>query len=612
MKNSNSYIFYFLNTILLVLVCGCGKKFFDIPPSNSLSNADLQNKNGVSQVLTAAYAGLKGLDRDAFYWNDQPTNWIWGSIVGQESFKGSTVGDITAITQAATFLVDPTNYLLQSKWYYIFGCINRANAVLKLLRQTSARDISDDDRKRIEAEAIFLRGYFHFEGYKMFKKIPYIDESIDYTENNYYVKNDQDVISKIIADFDFAYKNLPEVMPAIGEANKWAAAAFEAKALLYNKSYDKALQLLTLVIQQGKTSNGTKYSLVPKFRDVFDVTNKNNSETVFAIQNSVHDGSGDGSGDGGNANFEMGLTHPSGKTLCCTFNRPSYDLANSYRTNSQGLPYLDGSYNSRAQELVDTRWRNPGDPVDKGSLDPRLDWTIGRVGIPFLDWGTFANTSEFLWAGTEQLQGSYIGKKYEILFSQFGTYTGNRPLANAVNTYLMRYADVLLMAAEAEVEAGSLSTAMNYVNQVRQRAQNTVGFVRVSTDSNHNDWEAYQNPTAAWSKPACGYNIGLYGVGGDNSFSQKEKARHAVHFERKLEMAMEGHRFFDLIRWGETTLANATGNPVNLEAAYLYNQGLRPAALSPWSFKTGKNEVFPLPQSQIDLSRGTLSQNTGY
>lgn len=593
----------------MIVVLSCKDSFLNQAPTGNLGTATLLNQAGVENILIGAYAGLKGNNA----WTGQPTNWVYGSVVGEESYKGSNSGDQSDINPLTTFTSTATNSYLLAKWVAVYDGINRSNTVLKTLAQVPSGVIPASEVQRITGEAKFLRAFFHLEGYKVFKNIPFVDETIDYSKNNFNIANTTDPMPKIIADFDWAYQNLPETPPAVGRANKWAAYAFEGKCLLYQGNYTAALPIFTSIITSGKNSAGVAYALLPKFRDLFDANNDNNAETVFSLQASVNDGSG-----AANANDDLVLNYPYGGNsvvTCCGFNQPSMDLSNSYRLGSNGLPLLDGSYNTPANALSDIQWTTGGTPTrDTGPLDSRIDWTIGRTGVPFLDWGTYTGIA---WVRSAADGGPYTPKKYDALASEVGTLTDNSswtPGYNAVNQYLMRYADVLLMAAECEVEVGSLTNAQTYVNMLRTRAQNPNSWVKISQNSVKTDWQAYLDPSIASINAGSYTSLALYGSGGDVTFSSKASARKAVHFERKLELALEGHRFFDLVRWGETTNANTNGNAVNLESAYRYNASLAGASIlgTGFPFVAGKSEIFPIPQTQIDLSNGVLKQNPNY
>jgi hypothetical protein len=599
-----------LVALLVSVTFSCKDSYLAQPPTGNLATTQILNQPGIENLLIGAYAGLKGNNS----WLAQPTNWVYGSVVGEESYKGSNSGDQSDINPLTTFTATATNSYLFAKWIAVYDGINRSNTVLKMLAQVPSGVISTDDVDRITGEAIFLRAFFHLEGYKVFRNIPYVDETIDYAKGNYNIANSEDVMPKIIADFDAAASKLPETMSAPGRANKWAALAFKAKCLLYQGNYAQALPILTSVITSGKTAGGSKYALQAKFRNAFDASTDNNPESVFAIQASVNDGSG-----AANANADLVLNYPYGGNsvvTCCGFNQPSMDLANSYRVGANGLPLLDGSYNTGANQLTDIAWQAPTTPTsvptDNGLLDPRIDWTIGRTGVPFLDWGTYTGIA---WVRSASDGGPYTPKKYDALAQDVGKYTDGSswtPGYNAVNQYLMRYADVLLMAAECEVEAGSLANAMGYVNQIRARVQDPASWVKLSSVKTKTDWQAYTDASVP-STNAGNYMVSLYGAV-DGTFAAKASARKAVHFERKLELALEGHRFFDLVRWGETTKTNTNGNPDNLEANYMYNLTLAGASIlgNAFPFVAGKSEIFPIPQTQIDLSGGTLKQNPNY
>jgi len=602
-----------LSLILVLLIASCSDSYLNIPAKGSLSTAQLLNQAGVEALLIGAYSALKanGASDGPGSWSGNATNWVYGSVCGQETFKGSNSGDQSDINPLSTFTAPATNSYLAAKWGSVYDGVNRCNLVLKTLAQVPKGLISDADVTRITGEARFLRAHYHFEAYKVFHNVPYIDETV--IDPN--VPNDADIMPKIIADYDFAYKNLPETMPAVGRANKWAAAAFEGKCLMYQNNFSAALPILTAVITSGKTAGGNKYALLANYRDCFDASHDNSTESVFAINASVNDGSG-----AANADAELVLNFPYGGNsyvACCGFNTPTEDMANSYRLNANGLPILDGTFNSVANQLSDVTWARgkavTSVPRDVAPIDPRIDWTMGRTGVPFLDWGMYTGPA---WVRSFIDDGPYTPKKYDALAANFGTYTDASswtPGYEAVNLYLMRYADVLLLAAECEVEAGILPNAMGYVNQLRARQQNPKGWVKISSDPAKTDWQAYTDPTVA-SIPAGNYSIALYGTGGDNTFSTQASARKAVHMERKLELCLEGHRFFDLVRWGEVFTSNANGNPDCLQSAFLYNTSLSGAAAlgTSFQFQANKSEYWPIPQAQIDLSLGKLKQNPGY
>ena len=415
----------------------------------------------------------------------------------------------------------------------------------------------------------------------MWNNIPFVDETINAA--NAKVANSTDW-TKIMEDIDFARKNLPAVQSEVGRVNKWAADAFYAKALLFQGKYADALPILTSVIDNGVNSKGTKYDLAPSFHDLFNASREEAArvESVFAYEASVNDGSG-----GLNANYDQILNFPynGGPGGCCGFFQPSFELVNSFRTTAAGLPLLDGSYNVGANQVKTDQGLTSTDPFtpDAGNLDPRLDWTVGRRGLPFLDWGLHPGQA---WIRDQNNGGPFAPKKMAYYKTQAGTLTDGTNWATgltATNYQIMRFADVLLMAAEAEVEAGSLEKARDYVNRVRARAAKPATWV----------------PGAAAT-----YVINTY----SGPWTDQAMARTAVRFERKLELAMEGHRFFDLVRWGIADVA--------INAFLNYEKTKLPAGYGNASFTKGKNEYFPIPQRQIDLevSGGTsaLKQNPNY
>jgi len=583
----------------------CGKSFLEKEPIGPVSENVLANKAGVEGLLIGAYSfldGVGGIGQPWEQWYSPVSNWPYGSVASDDSHKGSEYGDQAALETIENYTTDAGNPYFKGKWGALYGGIQRANDVVRLLAKVKDGSLSDADAKELKAEAVFLRAVYHFEAVKMWKNIPYVDETISFENGNYDVPNDQPVYPKIEADFQFAIANLNATQPQVGRANSWAAKAFLSKVYLFQRKYTEAKTLLTDVINNGVTASGKKYDLQPFYGDNFNAAKKNSAESIFAVQMSVDDNA---SGFNGNAG-DVGNFPINGPASCCSFNQPSFSLVNSYKTDSvTGLPLLDTWNQSDIKNDMGVTGSDPFTPY-AGTLDARLDWTVGRRGIPYLDWGLMPGQP---WVRSQAAAGPYLPIKnvyYKYAkASTSDTYAGWAAGNATANNYTMiRFADVLLMAAEAEIEVGSLAQAEAYVNRVRSRAANPDGFVHKYMDDN--------DPSKGFTNiPAANYKIGLYT--GQFSASGQDFARKAVRFERKLELGMEGHRFFDLQRWD-----NGTGYMADVLNAYIqhetttYNYLILKGA----KFTKNKNEVFPIPQSQIDLSRkngkNTLKQNDGY
>ena len=559
----------------------CKDSFLEVLPTGSLGEAQLTSKAGVEGTLLGAYSMMLGKN---FSRLAGPNNWVFGSIMGGDANKGTDPGDYTAINPIQRYEADATNGDITSAWLAKYEGISRTNSTIRLANKSTV--LSADDKKRIIGEARFIRGHFYFELKKLFNSAPYIDETLDYGTGIEKVPNTPDFWGKIEADFKFAYDNLPETSDAAGRANKWAAASYLGKTYLFQKKFAEAKAIFDLVIANGKTTNGKKYNLVPRYAQIFNAENDNHEESIFATQTSMNTGSTN------NANGYDDLNYPyntgsEGPGNCCGFFQPSFELVNSFRTDAKGLPILDGSYNDAAKAVktdygIDTK---DAFTPDAGNLDPRLDHSVGRRGIQYLDWRDHPGKD---WIRSQPYAGPYSPKKYVYYKSQENTLTDGSSWTrgySVMNYTILRFADVLLMAAEAEIEVGDINKAREYVNRVRTRAANKDGFVK----------------NKAGNAPAANYTIGTY----DMAWSDKDVARNAVRFERKLELSGEGHRFFDLVRWG---IAEKTLN------AYLAVDGkILSIKFGGSKFTASKNEYLPIPQAQIDIQgKDILKQNPGY
>lgn len=562
-----------------IFMVSCKDEFLEINPTGSLANAQLTTKAGVEGSLIGAYSALNGVFGNRF---EGPNHWITGSICGGDANKGTDPGDYSAINPIQRYEIDPTSGDMNAFWRARYEGVARANETLRLLGQ--ATDVTTDDVTRISAEARLLRGHYYFDLKKHFNSIPFIDETLATADEISAVPNSPDVWSKIEADFQYAMDNLPETMSQAGRNNKWAAASYLAKAKLYQKDYAGAKALFDNIIANGQTVNGKKYGLVPFYAEVYNAANDNHEEAVFDVESAINSGNVQNSNAFDDLNYPYN-TGSDGPGNCCGFFQPSFELGNSFRTAS-GLPLLDGSYNDEANALKHDYGVEASDAYepDAGPVDPRLDHSIGRRGIPYLDWIAHPGKA---WIRNQPYAGPYSPKKYIYYKSQENTLTDGSSWTRGyatMNYTIIRFADVILMAAEAEVELGNLEKAREYVNMIRARAANPDSWVKNPDGSN-----------------AADYQIELY----NDAWSDQGVARDAVRFERKLELSGEGHRFFDLVRWG---IAETTLN------AYLANEAkILVTKFGGAKFTSGKNEYFPIPQSQIDVQGSdVLSQNPGY
>ncbi len=577
MKQSKFKILLVGATTSLVLFYACSKNFLDKSPIGSLDQNTLANKAGVEGVLIGAYSMLDGYGGAGGGWQSAGSNWVYGGVASDDAYKGSDPGDQADIVPIETYSPTASNGYFNQKWQAVYDGVQRCNDVIRLM--ANAADISAADKARITAETRFLRAHYHMEAKKMWNNVPYVDETITYAAGNFNVANTADIWPNILADLDFAIANLPATQSSVGRANSWAAKALKAKALMFKKDFAAALPILKDVVANGVTTSGKKYALTPNMFDNFNAETKNSAEAVFSCQQSVNENS-----NGSNGGFGDVLNYPynGGPGGCCGFYQPSISLANSYKVDAvTGLPLLD-TWN--ATDFKNDQGLTSGQPFTPDvttPVDPRLDFTIGRRGIPYLDWGNHPGND---WIRDQNNGGPYASIKHVYYKRQAGSLTDASFWTAGVtaNNYtFIRFSDVLLWTAECEVEVGSLANAVLLVNQVRSRIKD--------------------NP-ATWVKSG-GVNVANYQIGLYTAFPDQAFGRKAVRFERKLELAMEGHRFFDLVRYG---IADVELN------AYIAKEKAKRTYFTSSTFTKGKNEYFPIPQSQIDLSKGALKQNPGF
>lgn len=570
----NKKIFAFAALFAAGLLASCDDAFLTTQPKGVLSQQSLESKKGVDALLIGAYSLLDGVGSGNTSWHSAVSNWVYGGVASDDTYKGTDAGDQPEITFIETYNWLPVNTHFRGKWRNVYDGIARSNDVLQIM--ANAKDMTEAEKAQATAEARFLRGYYHFEAKKMWNKVPYIDEKTYDPSNPESTKlpNTEDIWAKIEADFKAAYDVLPVNQSQKGRATKYAAAAFLAKAYLFQAKFTQAKPLLDEIINSGK------YVLVASYHDNYRAPTDNNAESIFEVQMSVNDGSpGGNNGNNGNVlNYPYG-TGPGG---CCGFEQPSQNLVNAFQTTPEGLPLLDtfNDVDVKNDEGVDSN--TPFTP-HTGPLDPRLDWTVGRRGIPYLDWGPHPGKA---WIRDQVYGGPYSPKKALFYKGDQGTYRHATNRNNANNYRMIRLAHVLLWRAEVAVEENDLEKARELINQVRARAANPAGFVKNADNT-----------------PAANYVISTYPV----PFASQQEARKAVRFETRLEFGMEGHRFFDLVRWG---IADQVLN------AYLAKEKSKRVYLNGATFTKGRNEYYPIPQPEIINStvggKPTLTQNPGY
>jgi len=575
-------------------------------PQGTLDQSILANASGVEGSLVAAYRALDCTSVIQANWGCAASNWVWGNVAAGDSYKGSDITDQPPINDIELYhwgTPDAETYLTE-KWRITYEGIARANATLRLLKQVqtaNAAAFSAADAKSIAGEAIFLRAHYHFEAWRMWGNIPYYrEDDLDFRKANL---TSAQAVTEIIKDLDSAAKLLtPESRnKEKGRANQWTAKAYKGRVLVASGQYAAAIPVLEEVKNSGI------YALQPSFDQVWTGFSQyyNGPETIWAYQASANDGEPNGN----NANYGERLNFPySGSHFgCCGFNQPTQNLVNFFKVDpATGLPLsmVDPNWNADDANLTGNRNTVP--------VDPRLDWTVGRDSVPYKDWGLFSIKAG--WVRDIGNGGPYSPKKnaHEKASGAESTVGWQNTQLNSVKIHLFRYADLLLMLAEAYVEGGQLENARTIVNQIRTRAAQTAqgcGTTAIAAKyplcANDTRMAVPINDpvTAQWAT----YKIGNY----TTAWTDQNYARDAVRAERRLELAMEGQRFFDMRQYGQAYVSNFVTTFITKEGTTARRQFLSGAETF-----SAKHMLYPIPQLQIDLSKvngvPALKQNTGW
>ena len=575
----------------------CSDSFFEIAPQGAANLASLSNKNGVNALLIGAYSLMDGVGAGNTGRQSTISNYVFGGITSGDAVKGTDIGDQPEQEYIEQFVWLSDNTYFLGKWQHSYDGVARANEAILLAQSADVKDMTDAEKAQVVAEAKFLRGHYHFEAKKMWNKVPYISETVYKRDdpNSTKIPNTADIWANIEKDFSDAAAVLPATQSQKGRATKWAAMTYLAKAYMFQKKYAAAKTLLEDVYK----NSGKK--LMPNFHDNYRNITNNNAESIFEVEFSINDGSTGNNGNAGdNLNWPYSANSPG--RGCCGFYLPSQNLVNAFKTTTDGLPMIgdkeDGTADTyNAVDLPNdqgiTNLAASAFTLDKSvPVDPRLDWTVGRRGVNFLDWGPMPGYS---WIRNQNYSGPYIGKKWMYYVADEGSSTHSTNKRAVNNNYrLLKVSSVILWLAECEAELGNLAGAETYVNLIRSRAK-----------------------TGSVQDASVNYVVNPYPAG---TFAAKGKdySLNAIYMENRLEFAMEGHRFFDLVRWGIAApyinkyLKEESINGTDLTGRTYNKRGY----LVGRTYTAGKNDYFPLPNDEILNSqldgKPTLTQNPGY
>lgn len=622
----------------------CGDDFLKLDPTGSVSQGTLSNDQGIDWLLTGAYGSMNNMTQTGWMGYASLSNYVYGDVMGADANKGSVANDQTDFTQLETYTFTASNGYISGKWSGVYEAVNRCNAVISMaekLRET----ITDADL--IIAQAKYIRGVWMFDAIKNFgAAIPFIDleayesgtdplvSNVDESGNYIYIWN------KVEQDFKDAAAGLPETWAGdYGRATSWMAKAMLAKLYLYWSSpyngnmatadhWADAKSLFKQIIDSGKDAKGKNYQLIKNYSDLFTAASDDcdwGGESVVDVQYAIQ-----GTETDTNAPISTWAAGQPGASGMggWGFYQPTYDFVNSFIVDDAGLPLTTAEARAKDRLTIIKKVKytvpNPErtkDDEDRPvtdltvSVDPRLDVTVGRFNIPFLDYGIPFRLNG--WVRSDDNGGLYMNKKYlpTIADRSSGLSVATSPVNSAKNLHLIRFADVLLMYAECLIHEGLYDEAITYINQVRSRAANSVYMVDDFSDQYDKLAEAEKkNYTKADLMPTTlkfddqvnnrivdgtvsNYRLGLHPTTGNTEAT----ATAALRAERRAELGMEGHHWYDLCRWG--IAADFLNGYVEYEGKFFPNKFA----------SYGKNWVMlPIPFTELQRGNGVIVQNADW
>lgn len=570
----------FAFSLLLVLLMTNCQEILDVKPKGIITEEQLNSPEYVDGFVTAAYAFIPRAH--AF---NTLNPWI-ASIRSDDAYKGGGgLDDQPAWYQMEVFsLLNANVGNNDGVWFSGFSGLSRVNTAINALQRLEEADYP---LKTVRiAEMRFLRGWIYYKLKVRYKWVPYFREDatsediVTISNRPDGMENDLPLWELIAEDFRFAAEHLPPVQEEVGRANQYVAKALLAKCLLW-MAYPQDDRHQVVQVDQAKLLealpliddiiNSGEFELASDFAHNFMLSFDNSSpESLWELQFTINDGT-----PRGNLNEGNGLTAPWWNPYfsCCDFHKASYNMVNAFRVDEQGLPlfdtFNDAELNDKNQYFSSNEW------------DPRLGHTVAVPGFPWKYQDVLFDS-----AGSRQpaTYGYFHSMKENVetnspgLWDEFWMY-------NSKNQIEVRYAEVLLWKAEILIQVGRHQEALPLINSLRERAANSVEKLRLPNG---------ELPVT--------YSVEPY-VDGVNCTWDHEFAWEALVWENRLEMAMEGRRFYDLVRWG---MAAEVMN------SYFAKESQRRSWLNVAYFTEGRDEYLPIPQAQINWSRGVYKQNIGF
>ncbi len=565
---------------LCLIFAGCSDFLEDQVPQGTIDDETLQDPEYVDNLIISAYAiWITAEDINSSF-----TMWNY-DVRSDDAYKGGNGtedGDVFHALEISQGIVT-TAWNISDIWQRLYNCISRANTALQLLNQVD-EDTYSLKQQRI-AEMRFLRAHGHFLLKQLFKYIVFVnDESLSLEEyndlSNRTYTNDEGW--QVIADdFQFAYDNLPDTQSDKGRPTKAAAAAYLAKTYLYKAYHQDNLENnqvtsintddLEKVVQYTEESIMTAggYGLESDFHNNFrpEPQYENGVESLWAMQYSMNDGT-----TYGNCNWGYGLIVPNIPGVTdggCDFYKPSQNLVNAFKTDTDGHPLFDTFNDSDYDMTTDY-------------ADPRLFLTVGMPGLPYEFNTNYIMERSSTWSRSNGLYGYYVALKQNVDPDCDYIIKGDGYWGSSMNHIVIRYSDVLLMRAEALIQLndGRLNEAIELINEVRNRAKQSISMI-----SNYP------------SDYGVTFNVQPY----TGTYSQEEALK-MLKFERRVELAMECDRFYDLVRWGEADVVLNEYYAKEANDCSIYSNAY---------FTKNKNEYLPIPYAQISASNGNYTQNCG-